>query len=82
MWFSFGEFGISDRCNGTMINDLKGYLMLGWVGLSINWLRFKESQIDFKPSETHDNQLRFRSPTETKSPELNPETDRKRTKSR
>ena len=48
-------------------DDLEGYLMLGGVGLSINWLRFNESQIDFKPSEADDNQSRFRSPSMTNS---------------
>jgi len=43
-------------------DDLEGYLMLGRVGLSINWLRFNESQIDFKPSEADDNRSWFRSP--------------------
>ena len=55
-------------------DDLEGYLMLGRVGLSINLLRFNESQIDFKPSEADDNQSRFRSPTMTNALQFNSET--------
>jgi len=48
--------------------------MSGLVGLSVNWLRFSESQMDFRLSVADDNQSRFRSPTKTNSPEFNPAT--------
>lgn len=55
--------------SGTLVKmrsireDLEGHLSLERVGLSINLVRFKESEIDFRLSDFGLNQSKFRSPT-------------------
>lgn len=42
--------------------DFSGHLRFKRVGSVISWVRFKESQVDLKPSETDGNQSQFKSP--------------------